>query len=89
MQVDAAVPRRGLQQLHELPFGGLQRRIRHVVDQADGEHRIGRFLTALELVGFTRLRGASAGLTIRRCLSNRCVMRMPADLFRRLKPRTM
>jgi hypothetical protein len=49
------------QKPHELPFRRLQRAIRHVVDEPDREHAIGRFLTVVELIGLAHLRRRQRG----------------------------
>jgi len=51
VEMDTAVARGRLQKLGKLPFGRLQRRVRHVVDEADREYFVGRLAAGSDLVG--------------------------------------
>ncbi len=60
MQMDASVASGRLQQARELPLGRLQRRIRHVVDQADCQD-LAIFRLPFEFIGLAQLRGHQRG----------------------------
>ena len=49
-------PAAACQQARELAFGRLQRRVRHVVDEADREHRVGGLAARTESIGLAQLR---------------------------------
>src|SRR6202035_2675227 len=61
VETDLIVAGGRLQQAHELTLGRLQRRVRHVVDQPDGENRIG-IPPAVKFLRLARLDGREAGL---------------------------
>jgi len=84
--MDAAFTRPGHQKAYELSFGGLQRRVGHVVDESDRQYAIGDVAVAVDLIGppwlRRRQRGADDGpMSVEQERHGRCS-------FRRFKPRT-
>ena len=68
MQKDAVVAGGRFEKSDELALGCLQRRVRHVVDKADSQDRIGRALSAIEFTDGTRLPGRQSGADRQRML---------------------
>src|ERR1700675_4741692 len=60
VETDLIVAGGRLQQAHELTLGRLQRRVRHVVDQPDGENGIG-IPPAVKFLRLARLDGRTDG----------------------------
>jgi hypothetical protein len=54
MKIDGTIPGSRFQEFNELPFCRLQRRVRHIVDQPDGEHRV-CISTIAGFIGFAKL----------------------------------